>query len=326
MRCFSLRTVGFRHDGKTLAWSPKTYSKEYPTWQLPCGKCLACRLEQARSTAVRCMHEASLYGDKNCFITATYAPENLKSPKLQYRDFQLFIKRLRSYIWESAPEENREKNRISVLTTGEYGDREKRPHWHALVFNFKPTDAKPKYLSKRGDQVYSSEILTKLWPHGAIDFGTVTFDSANYVARYATKKLYHGRDGTHDFTPVSRRSTKNAIGKKWIEKNWKDVFTHGYLVFRKGDQYLTGSIPRYYEKWLKKNLPEEWKHYVTEVKPKIQKEAQAKSDAETEHERRENFRRLAEKGWKAKKMRTKKESEEIILAQKFESMKQYLKL
>ena len=39
--------------------------------QVPCGRCIGCRLDRSLSWAVRCIHEASLY-DENCFITLTF--------------------------------------------------------------------------------------------------------------------------------------------------------------------------------------------------------------------------------------------------------------
>ena len=142
MRCTSPKTVGFKSDGKTLCWSPKNYSKEFQTFQLPCGKCISCRLEYARQWAQRCVHEASMF-ENNSFITLTYSEENLISDKLIYKDFQDFMKRLRS------------KNphlEIGVFVTGEYGDQRKRPHWHALLFNYRPHDLTLKYTSDRGDE------------------------------------------------------------------------------------------------------------------------------------------------------------------------------
>ena len=63
---------------------------------LPCGQCVGCRLERSRQWAVRCMHEAQMH-KSNCFITLTY--NNMNCPQdysLNYDDFQLFMKRLRS--------------------------------------------------------------------------------------------------------------------------------------------------------------------------------------------------------------------------------------
>lgn len=65
--------------------------------KLPCGQCIGCRLERSKQWATRCVHEASLYPD-NSFITLTYNDESCPSDAgLRHRDFQLFMKRLRSY-------------------------------------------------------------------------------------------------------------------------------------------------------------------------------------------------------------------------------------
>lgn len=253
MRCTSPRTVGFLADGKTLCWSKKKYCKDYATFQLPCGKCLECRLDYARQWAVRCVHEAYMHED-NCFVTLTYSDEKLESPKLIYKHFQNFLKRLRrAYPYK----------KIGVFVTGEYGDKRKRPHFHACVFNWRPNDARYKYTSDRGDVVYESDHLTKLWGYGIAEFGEVTFESAGYCARYAAKKLIHGKDQDHDFQPISKKSSKHAIGKKWIEKYWPDVFNYGHIILHDGTKC---SIPRYYEKWLKQHKPIEWEKYATTTK------------------------------------------------------------
>jgi len=349
VQCLSPRTVGFKSDGKTISFSPKHYSKEYATFQIPCSKCRACRLEYARQTAIRCVHEASLY-EKNVFLTLTYSEENLSSDKLQYAHFQKFVKDLRTYryeqlldqmfprviraeqrrLWRELPKSRRddlyETIRISVFCAGEYGDRKKRPHWHALIFNYRPSDGVHKYTSENGDKVESSQFLSQLWPHGIIEYGTVSYDSASYCARYALKKLYHGKDGEHEYNPISRRSSANAIGKRWIEKNWQDVFNEGKLVFKKGDQYKTCGIPRYYEKWLKKYQPDAWKQYVTHIKPKIMAQAIKKEENLTQFEREINFKRQARQGLQYKKQISRNQSREIILEQKTKAMKGYLKL
>lgn len=198
----------------------------------------------------------------NCFITLTYSDENLKSPQLIYADFQKFMKKLRKL--QDAP--------MGVFVTGEYGEKTKRPHWHAIIFNWEPNDKKPKYKTERGDQVYDSVLLTNLWGHGLAEFGSVTFHSAGYCARYAAKKLVHGKDNEHDFVPISKKSSKNAIGKKWLEQFWPDVFLHGKLILKDGTQT---AIPRYYEKWLKEHKPLEWERYVTKTKLAITEKASA---------------------------------------------------
>ena len=69
---------------------------------------------------------------------------------------------------------------------------------------------------------------------GNTELGSVTFESAGYCARYSAKKLVHGKDDEHDFNPISKKSSKHAIGKTWLEKFWPDVFNHGHLVLPNG--------------------------------------------------------------------------------------------
>ena len=60
---------------------------------VPCGRCIGCRLEYSRQWAMRCVHEASLHED-NCFITLTYADDYLPPlASLRKTDFQKFMKR-----------------------------------------------------------------------------------------------------------------------------------------------------------------------------------------------------------------------------------------
>lgn len=347
MRCTSPRTVGFYSDGKTICWSPQKYSKEYPPFQLPCGKCLSCRLENARQKAVRCVHEAQMYGDKNVFITLTYDDTHLKSDKLQYSDFQQFMKKLRTevhddYLKTRYPESTQEFRRASyrklsreertriseklsvgMFVAGEYGDRKKRPHWHAILFNWRPTDGLYKYTSDLGDHVYTSKILSNLWPQGASEYGSVTLKSAGYVARYASKKLSHGFDGSHDYEPIARTSSRHAIGKAWLEKYWRDIFQNGEMVLDGG---IRTGIPRYYERWLQKQHREEWLKYITEVKPKIIAQAVAKEEKISLAEKKENFKNSALFGLHMKATIKKNKVREVILEQKFDKLKKFQKL
>lgn len=267
MRCTSPRTVGFGADGKTIVWSAKQFVKlNGVSFQLPCGKCIECRLEYAREWAVRCVHESKMH-ENNAFITLTYDDEHLESPKLIYSDFQKWMKKIRKgpYIdprgrLRYAYPDGKNAPAIGVMVVGEYGEKTKRPHWHAIVFNWAPPDGVYLYSNERGDKSYTSEILSKTWGKGRAEFGEVTFQSAGYCARYSAKKLVHGRDESHEFHPISKKSSKHAIGKKYLEKFWPDIFNSGEIRLSDGSSC---SIPRYYERWFKENHPEEWLRYVT---------------------------------------------------------------
>lgn len=325
MRCTRPRTVGFQADGKTLAWSQKNVCKEYATFQLPCGKCLECRLDYARQWAIRCVHEASMY-ENNCFITLTYSDKHLKSPKLVYADFQKFMKRLRKL--QNEP--------MGVFVTGEYGDQTKRPHWHAIIFNWRPNDLVYSRSNERGDRIFTSATLDRLWGKNdpekrPNEVGEVTFHSAGYCARYASKKIVHSANGKlaeadhHEWQPISKKSSKHAIGKRWLERNWRDVFTAGRLLLKLPDGQVTDtSIPRYYERWFKDNHPKEYLHYVTQAK--AEKIAHASEKAEREKQEwldALNRKRLNGPGrW----VITPNERRRLITESKFQMLQNNLKL
>lgn len=346
MKCTSPRTVGFLADGKTLCWSKNKYSKEYAPFQIPCGKCISCRLESARQTAIRCVHEAQMHDD-NIFLTLTYNNENLGTNVLDYTHFQTFIKDLRNNIyqelldsmfphlvqseqrriWNQLPKERRNelygKIKIGVFAVGEYGTKSGRAHWHALIFNYRPKDSRPKYTSERGDRVYHSESLEKIWSRGITEYGAVTFESAGYCARYSSKKLSHGPDGSHQREPISRRSCRQAIGKSWIEKYHNDVFNNGFIVLPGGQK---SSIPRYYEKWYKQKHPLLWMHYIHNLKSKLTKEAQDKEEKITTSEKLQNLERSRRHGLAMTLVKTRKQSENQILEQKFEILNKHQKI
>ncbi len=232
MPCFS-PLKGFRAMGGGIVFS-RSMSMGLPM-AVPCGQCIGCRLERSRQWAVRCMHEASLYED-NCFVTLTYSDDFLPpGGSLRKRDFQLFMKRLRKHFTGRT---------IRFYHCGEYGENTFRPHYHALLFNLEFPD---KVLwSERGSfSVFRSGVLESLWPFGQSEIGTVTFESAAYVARYITKKITGPLAEDHyrvvdsctgefvDRTPeYSTMSLRPGIGRGWYEKFKSDVYPSDEVISR----------------------------------------------------------------------------------------------
>lgn len=217
---------------------------------LPCGQCIGCRLERARQWAVRCVHEAQLH-EHNQFVTLTYRDEALPHDgSLRYRDFQLFMKRLRRRFRGS---------RIRFFMCGEYGEQLHRPHYHACLFGLELTD-KEVWSVRQGVTLYRSPTLDALWEHGFVTVGDVTFESANYVARYVVKKVTGKRAEDH-YTRVDlhtgevsalvpefvRMSLRPGIAAEWVQKYQSDVYTFD-VVHCRGSQMKP---PRYYDKRLR---------------------------------------------------------------------------
>lgn len=313
MRCTRPLRASFDRAGN-VTYSSKNALPGLVPFEIECRKCLACRLNGARDKAIRCWHETRMH-PSSIFITLTYSDEHLESPRLIYSHWQTFIKDLRNHV----DYKTLSTQKITCMVTGEYGDKNKRPHWHAIIFNYAPDDAKILRETDRGDIVYTSETLSNIWNKGLVEFGSVTLDSANYVARYAAKKLSHGKDQDHNYHPLHRTSSRRAIGRSWIEKNFKHTFENGFVVLPNGQQ---SKIPRYYVDWAKQHQPEAWLYYVTKLRPEIQKTQELK-------QRKEDTQWISElfsKNPGDPRPLTRPKVKETILTNKFKRLQERLKL
>lgn len=220
---------------RAVVFNPRDGYHDLPM-SVPCGQCVGCRLERSRQWAMRCVHEASLHED-NCFITLTYANEHLPPDgSLDKRAFQLFMKRLRKRFSDE---------RIRYYHCGEYGDRYGRPHYHACLFGFDFAD-KVAWTVRAGFPVWRSPDLEILWPFGNSEIGSVTFESAAYVARYIMKKITgngaaaHYGPRTPEYTTMSRRP---GIGRPWFDRYGSEVYPADSVVMRG----VLMKPPRYYD-------------------------------------------------------------------------------
>lgn len=228
---------------------------------IPCGQCIGCRLEKSRQWAIRCLHEASLHKE-NCFITLTYAPENLpKYGSLDVKDFQDFMKRFRKAAGK----------KLRFFHCGEYGETGGRPHYHACIFGFDVPRGKLIRVNRHGDELYSSPMLEKLWKKGHSSVGEVTFESAAYVARYITKKVT-GKDALEHYNVIDpygeileeRRpeyvtmSRRPGIAKGWFDKFKGDVFPDDFVVLKKKKGPVRCKPPRFYNSQYELLYPEEY--------------------------------------------------------------------
>lgn len=184
---------------------------------------------------------------ENCFVTLTYEEKHLpRFMSLRYRDFQLFMKRLRKFA--DVP--------IRFFMCGEYGGRHCRPHFHACIFGFNFSD-RLEFKRGGGDVLYRSSSLENLWPLGFSTVGAVTFESAAYVARYVVDKINGANADAHyrsvDVTTgeVGQRvaefchmSLKPGIGRFFLEKFWKDVYPSGKVIVNGKE----AKAPRYYDR------------------------------------------------------------------------------
>lgn len=217
---------------------------------LPCGRCVGCRLERSRQWAVRIMHEAQMY-DVSSFVTLTYDDKHLpKYGSLRYHDFQLFMKTLRKH-----------RGRTRFFVAGEYGGQLGRPHFHCALFGVWPDDMRYWRKSESGHKLFRSEYLERCWYRGSVEVGSLTFESAAYMARYVMEKVTGdlAKDHYSRIDPESgevvtlvpefcRMSLRPGIGATWFERYGDRVLDHDAVT----SNGHPAKPPRYYDKLSKR--------------------------------------------------------------------------
>lgn len=269
MTCYSPLEAWYSKDinpsGKrSLVFSQNRAFQPDDPINIACGRCVGCRLKRSRDWAIRCMHESSLY-EYNSFITLTFSRDGLhrRNSELEgyddryhpvgvhVRDLQLFFKRFRKRVG----------SRIRFYAVGEYGTKYNRPHYHACIFNYDFLDKK-LFAIRNGLKLYTSSTLEALWPYGFSSVGSLTFESAAYVARYIMKKqlgddpmdTYRRFDevtGEYSHVPpeFNTMSNRPGIGYEWFKRYQNDVYPHDYVVLRGGTRFKP---PKYYDKLLER--------------------------------------------------------------------------
>lgn len=143
------------------------------------------------------MLESGLQSD-NTFFTLTYSEETLPKgsslvygptkpslPTLRKRDVQLWLKRFRKAI---------SPLKIRLVYCGEYGDTTQRPHYHGAIFGYPNCSrGRTRYLvgpnHTQKSCCPSCDLIMATWGLGHIMLGSLTDESAQYIAGYVVKKM-----------------------------------------------------------------------------------------------------------------------------------------
>lgn len=245
MPCFNPLHGYTAPDGGFYFRATKTADAELT---IPCGHCIGCRVRRSREWTLRILNEASQHGS-NWFITLTYADAPIS---LRYRDFQLFMKRLRKSLGS-----------VRFFVVGEYGEQFSRPHFHAILFGLQLDDIQPvSQLS--GKALYKSATIERLWGHGFVTVAPVNKQTAGYCARYVLKKItgpaaelhYQKLDADGVLHPVvpefCRMSNRPGVGASWIDRYAGETY-HGDFIVHDGQKY---PVPKYYDRRKEKTDPE----------------------------------------------------------------------
>lgn len=273
MPCYKPITC-YRAKGGGITFSPKM--SEGLEVKIPCGQCIGCRIDRSKQWAIRCVHEAKFH-DKNSYITLTYNDVNLPyDGGLNHRHFQLFMKRLRKKI---------QPNKVRYYMCGEYGDKNQRPHYHAILFGWQPEDLEFFQKNYQGDVLYKSQELEDIWQKGFVTVGDVTYQSAAYCARYVMKKITGDKadvektyqrvkaDTGEVFTvspEYNAMSRRPGLGKKWFDERYREIIREDFCVTPDGKKV---KVPNTYFKWLELEAPYEWERIKEERAARLDRRA-----------------------------------------------------
>lgn len=228
MKCTRPRTIYVRDP---LA----IHSVALPTL-VPCGRCLACRINKKREWKERIYHEYNT-SDNAYFVTLTYDDEHLPAnedgvPSVCKDDVQRFFKRLR----RAYP-----NTRIRYFLNSEYGEKDNRPHYHCIIFNLpddalRPSDnyikGTPLCVKGKGSLSMCNRHLSDIWQCGFVTIGYITPERCGYTADYYVNKAKSPDFAEPNFNLMSRRP---GIGVDYCHRS-KDklriIGTKGLLTAR----------------------------------------------------------------------------------------------
>lgn len=262
--------------------------------EIPCGNCINCRLEYAKTWAMRCILEAKNY-ENNEMLTLTYNDENVPKVKgvnlktgeleehetLVKKDVQDFLKRLRKNTGQN----------FRYFMCGEYGAENNRPHYHLIMYNLKVEDKEVHHINKKGNKQYTSQSIEKIWGKGYISLCPVTYETCEYVARYVIKKQkgpnakeqYLDRNQEPEYTCMSRRP---GIANDYFE-NLKEGDYEKKKIWIQTSQALKKCKPsRYFDKLFEEYNPKEMAR-IKQERRKIQERRLATILAQTDLNREE---------------------------------------
>jgi len=203
---------------------------------LPCGRCPPCKKRRVDGWVFRLLQEDKVSSSAH-FVTLTYDPAHVPISKngfmtLDKTEFPRFMKRLRKLT----------DSKMKYYACGEYGSTNKRPHYHAIIFNC-PDD----------------ELFFEAWKldgshFGEVYVGNVTGNSVAYVMKYIDKAKNEAGlfPGWSPFVGRDDRVKEFALMSKGMGKSYLTDRIKAYHNADLSRNYLTVdggfkiAMPRYY--------------------------------------------------------------------------------
>jgi len=202
---------------------------------------MACRLNHAQDWSTRLLCEHT-YNQKAAFVTLTYMDsklpvnhyydkvnkKNVLIPTLRKKDIQLWLKRLRKQFPE---------RKIKYYLAGEYGEKEQRPHYHAIMFGLSINELKTIGYMSWNKCTLKNFVVDVVCP-----------ETINYVTKYIIDKdkgYTAAESYKHREAPSALIS--NGIGLEYCYRHADELRRNLSLM---GPGGTIRPIPRYFRKVL----------------------------------------------------------------------------
>lgn len=326
----------------------KIDTKVWHQMPVPCGHCEGCRIDKANDWATRITNEAEEWENRGIFVTLTYDNDHLPVtknglPTLRPKDMVDYKKRLRKFAdkyekpfkeWIN-PYNAKQERVIRTFECGEYGEKKGRPHYHQIIFNWEPSDLKFDRITEEGFALYTSKTMRKIWGHGHVIIGRISYESASYVARYTLKK--NGLAATHreyytsyeweeeELRPKTKyRIVKGevepefitmsiGIGRTYFEKNIDKIKKNKGIILKSKNGAKLKRVPRFYKKiweaidWVDY---EKWKYEILKHHKEYEDKLLEKYNLP------ENWLREAKLGWITNQIKENRKARAELLKQR----------
>jgi len=203
---------------------------------------------------MRIMHEMR-YHPESWFFTLTYDDEHLPQsccgPTLE-RDR---ITRLRKDVDQDSTRGFFEK--FKFFAVGEYGDTNRRPHYHGVAFVDYPWQVIEVEPSRNGTRQFVCAEFTRLWPEGRHRISKLNFELAAYAARYALKKQTGSASRRYGGRTPEFSSWCHGMGQEYFNEFRGDVYPADECIITRADGKRVPMLPpALYDRWLEKIDPE----------------------------------------------------------------------
>lgn len=233
-----------------------------------CGHCQICMNEKANNWVVRNQYEMKKWSNNISWITLTYE----ENPYILVRkDLQDFMKRLRRYLDYNG------MSKVRIWGSGEYGVLNNRPHYHVILYGYKPKIKKYLDINKKGYINYEDPIIHKIWGLGRSTIDEIGDRVIPYITQYTTAKETFAKaykvtrekiKFLENKTRIKRmkpRARKNLLAQlKGIEKTLKKTKEKYYAIkeFNTWSQAL--GWEEFYKDFLENSENFVFEHYFLE--------------------------------------------------------------